>query len=275
MGEASIPVNLFNPGQVFASLGFLEAADVLMGDAEGGFDWSNEADVRFRLRAAGERNPVEVTLEFLASSHAEEVLPTETAPSPKDDEKRRPALLRGVGDETICVGHWADGSSRDDFKQSGGQQIPIKIIQTGQAGRPSLMKEIMDLWTERRQALVERPFDQLRPMGGSLKFDARAAWKDRDVGYSLDKQKQLIATSPVVELVAAIGLEHSRPRIDERDRLQVKYGVWSPLAPPALARAALGAAKVGLKQRTLRFTRNASTDGYYKQVTFATEEVIQ
>jgi CRISPR-associated protein Csx14 len=35
MSEAVIPVDLFNPGQVFASLGFLEAADVLLGDAEG------------------------------------------------------------------------------------------------------------------------------------------------------------------------------------------------------------------------------------------------
>jgi CRISPR-associated protein Csb3 len=32
MSEAVIPVDLFNPGQVFASLGFLEAADVLLGD---------------------------------------------------------------------------------------------------------------------------------------------------------------------------------------------------------------------------------------------------
>ncbi len=34
MAESSIPVDLFNPGQVFACLGFLEAADVLCGDAD-------------------------------------------------------------------------------------------------------------------------------------------------------------------------------------------------------------------------------------------------
>ena len=32
MAEASIPTDLFNPGQVFACMGFLEAADVLIGD---------------------------------------------------------------------------------------------------------------------------------------------------------------------------------------------------------------------------------------------------
>ena len=44
MGAASIPVDLFNPGQVFACLGFLEAADVLLGDAEGGFDWTDDGN---------------------------------------------------------------------------------------------------------------------------------------------------------------------------------------------------------------------------------------
>ena len=80
MAEASIPVDLFNPGQVFACLGFLEAvrllqtsgrrqrqiADVLLGDAEGGFDWNDAADAKFILGASGERSPVEVVMEFLA-----------------------------------------------------------------------------------------------------------------------------------------------------------------------------------------------------------------
>ena len=33
MAEERIPVDLTNPGHVFACLGFLEAADVLLGDA--------------------------------------------------------------------------------------------------------------------------------------------------------------------------------------------------------------------------------------------------
>ena len=68
MAESSIPVDLFNPGQVFACLGFLEAADVLCGDAEGRFDWSDEAEVRFCLRAAGDENPFETVLKFLAEA---------------------------------------------------------------------------------------------------------------------------------------------------------------------------------------------------------------
>jgi CRISPR-associated protein Csb3 len=63
MAEARIPVDLLNPGQVFACLGFLEAAEVLLGGAEGGFDWTDATDARFGLRAAGEQNPVAAVLE--------------------------------------------------------------------------------------------------------------------------------------------------------------------------------------------------------------------
>ena len=38
MAEASIPIDLTNPGQVFACLGFVESAEVLLGEARGGFD---------------------------------------------------------------------------------------------------------------------------------------------------------------------------------------------------------------------------------------------
>ena len=68
MAEHVIPVDLYNPSQVFACLGFLEAADLLLGDAEGGFDWSDAANVAFRLGAAGDENPVAAVLEFLATA---------------------------------------------------------------------------------------------------------------------------------------------------------------------------------------------------------------
>lgn len=66
MAEASIPVDLLNPGQVFACLGFLEAADVLLGEARGGFDWSDEADVCFRLASATEGTQLNRCCGFLA-----------------------------------------------------------------------------------------------------------------------------------------------------------------------------------------------------------------
>ena len=90
MAERSIPVDVLNPGQVLACMGFLEAADVLLGDAEGGFEWER-APESFTLRASGERNPVEVVLEFLAEARIEAVAPNGwAAPA-----KKRARQLKG------------------------------------------------------------------------------------------------------------------------------------------------------------------------------------
>jgi CRISPR-associated protein Csx14 len=270
MAEASIPVHLRNPGQVFACLGFLEAAEILLGDAEGGFDWSNEADVRFRLRAAGDSNPFEHVLDFLANAKVEEVKPTDVAPAATDKDERRPIRLR-TSRAAVPVGHWADGSSRNSFKQFAGNQSAYQNIV------PPLIEGISRFWEafDRRGNLVAQPFDGLCPLGGSFKFDAREAWTPRNVGYSIDEQKQRIDSSPVVELLAAVGLEHARPWVDPKNQFQVRYGVWSGMAPATLARAALGGAYVGFPRRLFGFTRNSlGTKGEYKQVTFANEEVI-
>ena len=65
MAESSIPVDLLNPGQVFACLGLLEAADILLGAATATFDWSDGRETRFRVAAEGEEPPVERVMRFL------------------------------------------------------------------------------------------------------------------------------------------------------------------------------------------------------------------
>ena len=84
MAEATIPVDLLNPGQVFACLGFMEAADILLGDVAGGFDWSGDSNTRFALCASGERNRFDAVLEFLAEVEPKRWAPTGyTDPPPK------------------------------------------------------------------------------------------------------------------------------------------------------------------------------------------------
>ena len=46
MAVTDIPVDLLNPGQVFACLGFLEAADTLLGDAQGRFESNGTSSAR-------------------------------------------------------------------------------------------------------------------------------------------------------------------------------------------------------------------------------------
>ncbi|RME44197.1 MAG: hypothetical protein D6791_13735, partial [Chloroflexi bacterium] len=69
MAEARIPVDVFNPGQVFACLGLMEAAGILLGDVEAVFDWRDATHTWFVLRAAGEDDPLQTVLDFLR--HAE------------------------------------------------------------------------------------------------------------------------------------------------------------------------------------------------------------
>src|SRR5260370_32063361 len=153
MAGATIPVDLFNPGQVFACLGFLEAADVLLGDAEGGFDWSEDADVQFQLRAAGPENPFAVILQFFAesticcyapigyvrpppkngiqagdgsddSSVMDAVRLSESFPAPGGDRMALPIRLE-CHDRVGEIGHWADGSSRDQSRLYAGHRTGL------------------------------------------------------------------------------------------------------------------------------------------------------
>lgn len=293
MVHASIPVDLHNPGQVFACLGFLEAADILSGNAEGGFDWSDETDVRFRLRADGDVDPFERVLGFLAAADvcrrepfgfedAEgEISIANTFPARRGDRMALPIRLDAAGERLVDVGHWADGSSRNPFKLYAGNRSADKIAaamihgsrRTGtkrHAKGKVLRYGVALLWTERREELLDAPFDVLTEMGGSFNFDPRGGWTALDAGYSPNQHQHLsVAASPVVEILAAIGLEHARP--DEYETRRVRYGVWGEIVAPMLARPALAGADTGIAVRSFRFGLELS--GKNKIVTFAQEEI--
>jgi CRISPR-associated protein Csb3 len=310
MADASIPVDLFNPGQVFGCLGFLEAADLLCGEAEGGFDWSNEADVRFRLGASGEGNPFGVVLSFLADAEVRRYAPpgyaepprkkkaevddeadvraggapdpAETFPAPKADKMALPIRLMGRSHgRTHCldVSHWSDASSRNAFKLYAGNRSAAGIacaMLSGTRDKPKRGQKEGDvktlgvsaMWNQQRDKLEQDPFGILTTVGGSFNFDPRGAWTGIDAGYSPNKQQHGIAASPVVEILAAIGLEHARP--DEYDTRQVRYAVWGWLLGPMLARPALAGAIPAVPRRIFSFELDLS--GKNKVVTFAQEE---
>jgi len=323
--SASIPVDPKSPGQVFACLGFLEAADVLIGGAEAHFDWSGPL-VKFVLAADGDKNPFEVVLCFLAAARVVELIPigyveggaadgddddADAAPVESDDESAdtdsedpqeeathgpgrvpTPAFPSGEGDRNalpirlvgadyrrLTVSHWADGSSRDDFKLYSGNRsanrIATQMLQgvrakpkKGQSIGDLKTRGVVQLWSEQRDELVKAPFNVVTPMGGSFNFDPRGAWTAIDAGYSPNTQKDGIAASPVVEMLAAIGLEHARP--DEYETRKVRYAVWGRPLPPMLARAALSGADLNVPMRRFEFDLDLS--GKNKVTTFAREE---
>lgn len=302
MTEASVPVDLFNPGQVFACLGFLEAADVLCGNSEGGFDWSNEAEVKFCLSADVERNPFEVVLKFLGkAAEIKAVAPDDWRPKKEpasDSEKQKfekalcrlkksdvfpcpspetnsalPVQITGVnksGDKKDSVlDHWTDGSNRNDFKLYSGNRSALDITSAMLSGT-SKTKGIVQLWQDQREQLITRPFDVTTAMGGSFNFDPRGAWTAIDAGYSPNDQKHQVTASPVVEILAAWGLEHARP--DEFETRNIRYAAWGLTLPPMLARAALSGNITIAPVKRFRFKLDMS--GKNKIVTFSEQETI-
>lgn len=337
MAEASIPVDLFNPGQVFACLGFLEAAEILSRDAEARFDWSVPGDSRFVLIASVNGNPFATVIDFLAeakvtaiaaatarsaskgspgdsggSNAAEETdeyagneetddivdeagdsedEPDETAgnvecqltfPNGEYDPLAMPVRLEGHGTAGEILDHWADGSSRSSFKLYAGNRSAYSIICNllqGKRARPGKSDKvgqlgtvgIAQLWTNRtREKTLMDPFGTLGSMGGSFNFDPRGAWTGIDAGYSPNRQKHLVRASPIVEVLAAWGLQHSRPL--EYANRKVRYAVWNERLPPNLARPALAGAELPFAMRRFQFDLELS--GKNKVVTFAREETV-
>lgn len=271
MTEESIPVDLFNPGQVFACMGFLEAAEVLCGDAEGGFDWGTPSDVRFRLRAEGVANPFETVLEFLAEAKVEECSDTtgdiKFFPIPQGNKMALPVLLRSNSQNPVCLDHWTDGSNRNNFKLYAGNRSAYSIVCAMLSGAHEKFG-VTTLWERHKSGLLEHPFDVTTPLGGSFNFDPRGTWTAIDVGYSPDTQKHGVEASPVVEILAAWGLQHARPQ--EHEKRQILYGAWTGLVTPMLARPALAGIDVAVPLRRFKFL----LDGQYnKVVTFAQEEI--
>jgi CRISPR-associated protein Csb3 len=300
MAEHSIPVDLYNPGQVFACLGFLEAADVLLSAAEGGFDWRGEANPTFALRASEDANPFEAVLQFLAQAEVVDVEPTtwpaerfpqsvvrEEFPAPLENywnkqEKKwtRTALPVELVNGTVRVSlaHWGDGSSRNPFKLYSGNRSACSIATamiSGTRAKPKKGQNIGDLetkgiaqlWEDRRDALVKNPFERT-PMGGSFNFDPRGAWTAIDAGYSPNEHDHQVAASPVVEFLAAWGLENGRP--NEFDTRKVRYAAWGIPLSPMLACAALCGSLTTVPLKHFCFELDMS--GKNKVVTFAVLE---
>lgn len=309
MGVASIPVDLFNPGQVFACLGFLEAAETLIGEAWGGFDWSNDSDARFLLRTPGDTNPVAVVLGFIAGAKLSrwgpigysDPLPKKSKrsdaqasadsdgadeaatdrvplfiadhfPAPSGDRMALPIRFDGGG-VGVDIGHWADESSRSNFKLYAGNRSAAGIAasmihgQLDQKGRV-LRRGVTQLWSESPEDLISRPFDVVTPMRGSFNLDPRGAWTAIDAGYSPNDQGHDVSASPVVQLLAAWGLENARPL--QFETRKVRYSAWGIELPPCLARVALAGALPAIPCKRFRF--ELALSGKNKVVTFATLE---
>ena len=257
MPESTIPVDLRNPGQVFACLGLLEMAQVLLGNATATFAWKGVEET-FRVAAHGEQEPVARVLRFLddaeviaraptGSKNFEKWLPAwgdrefdqPDAPFPfpdPDSLATLPAVLRDRAGAEIAVDYWGDATRRDNVK-----------FWAGARGYPgaAILRDALCLVRGRLRGHESVPFSLSAAQSNSFRFDWRRDYVPIDAGFSLNNHKTGIPIVPVgfplVEVLAAVGMAHARPA--RVDKLEYRYGVigGDRLLDPLILRAALGA----------------------------------
>jgi CRISPR-associated protein Csx14 len=269
MAEATIPVDLRNPGQVFACLGLMEAAEILCGPTTGRFAYAGrETRTRFVIETAGDAEPVDVVLSFLEQATAVAVAPAgsdvranedgvETVDAPAgtypcpapETPSALPARLVGPDGRFLPITHWAEGSDvgRDNVKFRGGSGG-----YSGAALTRDALNLVRTMTAEERTAANGDPSAFARPQSSSFRFDWRRDYIPIDLGFSPNAHANVTMVGfPLVELLAAVGLEHARPlRPERRNKLLYRYGVSNVTLPTLLARAVLGAQRPGVPVRT-------------------------
>jgi CRISPR-associated protein Csx14 len=296
MAESSIPVDLFNPGQVFACIGLAEAAQVLLGEVAGVFDWSDSEQTLFRLRASGDDEPVRHVMSFLDRAQARAAAPKGSAtltkwtpswgPTPLVIERAAgypfanptsPATLicqLTDGQFILTLDHWGDSTERDNVK-----------FWAGAGGYPGagLARDALALVRGNAAAAADDPFSLSGPQSSSFRLDWRRDYIPIHAGFSLNAHGGNIAALgfPLVELLGALGLTHARPkRADRRSKLAYAYAVpgrshqddstWLPLS---FLRAALGTAPLPFSMRIFSLLLEwPGKEGQARSITTVTEE---
>lgn len=257
MADAAIPVDLFNPGQVFACLGIVEAADILLGDAAGVFRWDAD-ETSFLVSANGSENPVRRVLRFIDEAEVKTRAPAgseninawndkwgskpeqdpQGAPFPSPDPNSPatlPAVLCDHQEIEVAIDYWADATRRDNVK-----------FWAGAGGYPgsALLRDARDLVRGMTAQHAPNPFALSALQSSSFRFDWRRDYVPIDAGFSPNKHGKDIAMLgfPLVEILAAIGVTHARPK--RTSKVEYHYGILGgdQLLDPTFLRAALGGA---------------------------------
>jgi CRISPR-associated protein Csb3 len=291
VAQACVPVDLLNPGQVFACLGFMEAAEILCGPCEGSFAYKGaESSTDFVLRVEDAQDPIVQTLRFLCGAEVQAVAPRDSELSTHkwDVETLRrhdavfpcptpiapaalPVLLKNEA-HSILIEHWADGSERDNVKfWAGAGGYP------GAALARDALNLLRGLGDNALAAAATDPFNVSAPQSSSFRFDWRRDYIPLDAGFSPNEHGAIqMVGYPFVELLAAIGMQNARPeRVETRNKLVYRYGVSSAMLPTVLARAVLGGESVGFPVRLFRMRLGwPGQEGQARCIIDAQEETV-
>ena len=199
-----VKVDLANPGQFLACCGLLELADRLWGWAEGWFEGED-----FCIAS---QKPLSVLLAALIQHDAEEVVHLDNGLVVKPLVAPLRIVLDGTSRTSLTLDAWM--TVRSEKGQTRATANPPWNFWSGQQtprGIWAVLREALRTQLEELPPDYERRlFSFLVPLTGRFGFDPGAAWNALDTGFSPNEQKCGVASSPAVELLAAIGLQRFR-----------------------------------------------------------------
>lgn len=279
MSVHAISVDLLNPGQVFACIGFAELADLLTGSARGGFDWADENEPHFALSCAGDSDPFSLALDFLLEAEVRSLAPhsaeigterwsvetqhlAEAEPFPiplPSSPATLPASLSARG-KSIRLDSWGEGTIPDKLTA---RRDNVKFW-AGTGGYPgaALLRDAIELVRSANVDLRKAPFEVTAAQSSSFRFDWRRDYIPIDIGFSINAHGKMVPRGyPLVEILALIGLCHARPaRVNKLEYryFVTGYGNGRPLEeehallPMPLLRASLGTSNLPFPTRAFR-----------------------
>lgn len=267
LSNIRIAVDLTNPGQFFACCGLLELADRLWPGAEGWFD-----EDKFHLMASKDELNKKLLIHELLTVPEFDASMDKRKATGSSNSKLLPVALT-FPKSRLVIDWWCDRTrkphakssetfAKSDFKTWSGNQSPQQIVYD------KLLPAIRLIVTESSEQDI---FFARANLSGRFGFDHSAALKAIDVGWSTDKHNVGVGTSPVVELLAMIGLQRFRPRKAKKDYYD--YQFWTvPLACPVAA-ASVGGALPSFASSAFRF--QIAKRGDYRYFTKSIKQGVQ
>lgn len=248
-----------NPGHFLACCGLLELADRIWPGSEGWFEAGT-----YRLATHGtlwqalHALTLDLPTELTTLQNGLEVKPLIAPLRVSLGESARDVILDGWMTTRVDKGVVV-AAANPPWNFWSGQQTSLRIWSSL---RVALQEQLRTLGEED----VPDLFSRRVPLSGRFGFDPGAAWNALDVGFSPNEQKLEVASSPAVELLAAVGLQRFRPVVSE-DRATFEYATWGrPLGPCVAAAAASGQISVS---PSVRFLGRVVSRGSYAALGFS------
>jgi CRISPR-associated protein Csx14 len=250
MAELKIQFDPCNAGQFYACCGLIQLAE-LAGNVT-----SSQFTVDSRLPRRAEfviNTGTAIDLPMIMSALRQteyHPMSREVAENPPSKDSIAPVRVR-IFDREFFLDWWLD---EFHFKATS-----LKCW-AGQVTTYKLFSELPKLLSSENPSFSADAFTSTR-----FGVDPRSAWIALDLGYSPNEQGQESQTYPLVELLAAFGLQGFRPAGNRTDGFE--YCLWLSPLPCAVARIAAAKPWEGLRAAKYKF--NLGERGSYKVFCFS------